>query len=98
MTPLERVLDSLEHVRRGGAGYTARCPAHDDRNPSLSIREAEDGTVLLHCHAGCRFEDICAALGLQPRELFAGSAAPRLRTSEPMAGRADDTATSAEDR
>ena len=31
----------------------ARCPAHDDRKPSLSIRDADDGKVLVRCHAGC---------------------------------------------
>ncbi len=39
-------------ARRSGTGWMAKCPAHDDSNPSLSIREA-DGKVLLHCHAGC---------------------------------------------
>jgi DNA primase len=39
----------------------ACCPAHDDRNPSLSIREA-DGKILLHCHAGCSQGDVIAAL------------------------------------
>jgi DNA primase len=39
----------------------ARCPAHDDRTPSLSIREVE-GKVLIHCHAGCSQRDVIAAL------------------------------------
>ena len=34
-------------------GWMARCPAHDDRKPSLSIRDADDGKVLVRCHAGC---------------------------------------------
>lgn len=46
----------------------ARCPAHDDRDPSLSIRDGRDGRLLLHCHAGCRFADIAAALGLRSGE------------------------------
>ncbi len=41
---------------------TARCPAHDDRNPSLSIRDGEAGALLLHCFTGCRYRDIRAAL------------------------------------
>ena len=36
-----------------GNGWMARCPAHNDRTPSLSVRDAENGTVLFHCHAGC---------------------------------------------
>jgi putative DNA primase/helicase len=48
--------------RRNGSEWTACCPAHDDRNPSLSIGEARDGTVLLHCHAGCSQDEVIAAL------------------------------------
>jgi len=39
--------------RKVGKCWVARCPAHDDRTPSLSIRDAEDGKVLVRCHAGC---------------------------------------------
>ncbi len=48
--------------QRGGDGWTARCPAHDDRTPSLSIRAAHDGKVLVHCHAGCDQKCVIAAL------------------------------------
>ena len=34
--------------RKAGCGWTALCPAHDDRAPSLSIRDAEDGRILVH--------------------------------------------------
>ncbi len=47
----------------------ARCPAHDDRGPSLSVAEAED-RVLVHCFAGCTTEDVCAAVELQLSDLF----------------------------
>lgn len=47
--------------RKVGQGWTARCPAHDDREPSLSIRDAE-GKVLVRCHAGCDQRDVIAAL------------------------------------
>lgn len=56
--------------KRSGKGYTARCPAHDDRNPSLSIGEGSDGKILLTCFAGCTFEAICASLDLQTKDLF----------------------------
>src|SRR5947209_4356302 len=39
--------------RRVGVAWIARCPAHDDRKPSLSIRDNNDGKVLVRCHAGC---------------------------------------------
>ena len=46
---------------RSGSGWMAKCPAHDDHNPSLSIREKE-GKVLVHCHAGCTQRDVINAL------------------------------------
>jgi hypothetical protein len=69
----EKVLERLEQVRRAGGGWVARCPAHKDRSPSLSVREGADGRVLVYCHAGCRTEDVVAAIGLSMRDLFADS-------------------------
>jgi putative DNA primase/helicase len=63
---LTEVLPRLEGVRRHPGYYVARCPAHTDRNPSLSIREGEDGKVLLKCFAGCLYEAIRDALGEAP--------------------------------
>lgn len=48
--------------RRAGGGWMARCPAHDDREPSLSIQHADDGKVLVHCHAGCDQKWVIATL------------------------------------
>ena len=63
----DAVIDRLTSMgcgpRRSGEGWTARCPAHDDRNPSLTIAEGVDVDVLLHCHTGCSFEDIRTAIG-----------------------------------
>ena len=47
---------------KAGRGWIARCPAHDDHDPSLSVREADDGKVLVHCHAGCEQTQVIAAL------------------------------------
>ncbi len=59
------LLDRLERVKQTGAGrWVARCPAHNDRSPSLSIRECDDGRVLLKCFAGCETEDVLSAVGL----------------------------------
>jgi putative DNA primase/helicase len=66
---LPQLLDGLQGVRRSGRGWIALCPAHDDRDPSLSVHE-RDGKVLLHCHAGCTPEAVCSALGIELRELF----------------------------
>ncbi len=65
------VLDRLEKVTvRSDGQWSASCPAHDDQNPSLSIRQAKD-RILLHCHAGCSYEEIVEALGLTSNDLRA---------------------------
>ena len=48
--------------RKAGSGWSARCPAHDDRTPSLSLRETGDGKVLVRCHAGCDQDQVIAQL------------------------------------
>lgn len=50
--------------------FEACCPAHADRNPSLSVRLSTDGKVLLHCHAGCTFPAIVEALGIVQADTF----------------------------
>lgn len=65
----EEIAEKLFAERRG-LGWIARCPAHDDNNPSLAIGEGEDGRVLLKCHAGCEIERILDVLNLQTRDLF----------------------------
>jgi hypothetical protein len=65
------VVSRLEGVRKTGPDrYIAKCPAHEDRSPSLSVRELADGRILLHCFAGCDVGAIAAALGLQLSALF----------------------------
>lgn len=61
---LDTVLGMLRGVHRSGDKATARCPAHDDRTPSLSVKAEDDGRILLKCHAGCLTEEVLAALGL----------------------------------
>lgn len=67
---LDRVLSRLEGVKRHGARWAARCPAHDDRHPSLSVALGDDGAVLLHCFCGCSVDAITGALDLKARDLF----------------------------
>jgi hypothetical protein len=68
---VQALLDRLEGVKRTGPGrWVARCPVHSDRRPSLSVRELDDGRVLLHDFAGCSAEEILAAAGLQFEDLF----------------------------
>lgn len=66
---ITEILDRLTSVIRSRDGWVARCPAHPDRSPSLSIREGEKG-ILLYCHAGCRLEDIASAMEIRVSELF----------------------------
>jgi hypothetical protein len=68
--PAEKLLTRLAGVQTSGNGWTARCPAHNDHSPSLSISEAEDGKVLVKCFAGCAVEAVVAKLGLEMRDLF----------------------------
>jgi DNA primase (bacterial type) len=56
MLSLKAVLGKLSNVNRCGEGWSARCPVHNDEKPSLTVTEDSDGTVLLHCHAGCSYE------------------------------------------
>jgi len=67
--PVESLVSRL-HAKRSGKGWLAKCPAHDDRKPSLSIDEGSDGRALLKCHAGCSMDDVIGALGLTGRDLF----------------------------
>jgi hypothetical protein len=73
-TPVQRVLTALEHhdchPKRNGKGWSGQCPAHQDRNPSLSVSEGDDGRALLHCHAGCAIDVICEKLNLTQADLF----------------------------
>lgn len=70
MTPAKLLLSRLAGVTKTADGWRARCPAHADRQPSLSISEGSDGRVLVHCHAGCSTESICQSLGLSVNDLF----------------------------
>lgn len=89
--PVQRILTALrEHghePRKAGAGWCCKCPAHDDRNPSLSIHAGDDGRALVNCHAGCTVDAVCGAIGLRPVDLFTpdpsrrNGHAPRTRPS-----------------
>src|SRR5258708_36323460 len=73
---LARVLERLRGVRRSGMCWISRCPSHSDKTPSLSIRE-DNRRILLHCFAGCSVEAICAAAGINIRDLFTESRTAR---------------------
>jgi len=70
---IEKVLTALgDSVRaRGNGKWTAKCPAHDDRTPSLSISVDPNGTVGVKCWVGCTFEAIADSLSLKASDFFA---------------------------
>lgn len=72
---LQIVLEKLDSPRKSGCGWVAKCPAHDDKSPSLSVSLASDGKVLVKCFAGCSFDSIVAALRLRACDLFPGDQA-----------------------
>ena len=90
---INTVLERLESVRSSGQNrFIARCPAHEDRTSSLSVRATDDGRVLVHCFAGCDTRDVLHALNLEMKDLFPSSAASfqassksRVSTPKPVA-------------
>jgi DNA primase len=70
MSAAARLLERLDGARATGRDrWQARCPAHEDRSPSLSVRQVDD-RVLVHCFAGCGGSDIVAAVGMTLADLF----------------------------
>lgn len=68
---IDDLLSRLEKVRSTGAGrWVARCPAHQDKTPSLAIRELPDGRILIHCFTGCSVDAVVSAIGLELSDLF----------------------------
>lgn len=67
----DALISRLEKVRKSGNGrWVCRCPAHDDKGPSLAIRELDDGRILLHCFAGCETASVLDAIGMTFDDLF----------------------------
>lgn len=73
----DNLLSRLDKVKRIAPGkWISRCPAHDDRGPSLSIKELDDGRVLVHCFSGCSVGEVVAAVALELSDLFPPRLAP----------------------
>lgn len=69
MKTTDEILNYFQDVKKNGKGYMARCPIHDDHNPSLSITE-ENNKTLFYCHAGCKMKDIIQAVGLSWQDIL----------------------------
>jgi hypothetical protein len=67
---IDVILGRLDGVKRSGRGWVAKCPAHADRSPSLSIAEGDEGRILIKCFASCDVTDVLTALGLDFQDLF----------------------------
>lgn len=71
MGQVNELLSRLSGVKKTGpAKWQAKCPAHDDRTPSLAVAETPDGRILVHCFGGCGAADIVESLGLAVTDLF----------------------------
>ena len=71
MSAADTILAQCKRVRETGRGsWIACCPAHEDRNPSMTVRELPDGMVLVHCFSGCSVESITSACGMKLGDLF----------------------------
>ena len=67
----EKLLSLLHGVKKTGDNrWIARCCAHNDKSPSLSISECSDGRVLINCFAGCSAEEIVSSVGLRLSDLM----------------------------
>mgnify|MGYP000973505646 CR=1 FL=1 len=80
---VEEILSRLEKVKANGTRkWTACCPVHGDRSPSMSIKEESDGKVLCYCFAcGAKGVDVVNALGLPVGALF-GEESPQYQKGE----------------
>lgn len=64
------LLARLEGVRGRNGSWSAKCPAHADRSPSLSVKDGGNGLILMHCFGGCGTDDVLGALELTMTDLF----------------------------
>jgi len=67
---IENILNRLKKVKGRNGAYTACCPAHTDKSPSLAIRELDDGRILMKCFADCSVQDIMGSIGMEIGDLF----------------------------
>ena len=64
------LLNRLEKVKGSKGRWTACCPAHGDKSPSLAVTMLDDGRILLKCFAGCSAYEIVSAVGMDMTDLF----------------------------
>ena len=79
----------LDKSKRSGDKLTARCPAHDDKTPSLNAKIGDNDCVVLICRAGCTTDAVLDALGWKMRDLFATGDAWRSHEARDIGDDAD---------
>ena len=68
---LETLLSRLQKVKRTSSNsWIACCPAHDDKSPSLTIKDAGNGMLLMKCFASCGTEDVLGAIGMEFKDIM----------------------------
>lgn len=68
---VDQILSRLSKCRSTGkSSWIACCPSHNDRTPSLTVRELDDGRILVHCFSGCGAVDVMDSIGLEMTDLF----------------------------
>ena len=80
---IDQFIQHFPDATKSGNGWSATCPAHDDHQASLSISAADDGKILVRCHAGCPTQAVVEAVGLRMRDLFPDNG----NNARPAAGR-----------
>lgn len=67
----DKFIAQLTKVKRTGReSWIACCPAHEDKNPSMTVTEKDDGRVLIHCFAGCSVDSILGAVGMTFSDIY----------------------------
>lgn len=67
---IDQFVDRLDKVKTTPRGHMACCPAHDDKSPSMSVIEGDQGQIVVKCFAGCSHLEIVRAMGLEEKDLF----------------------------
>lgn len=70
---IEELLSRLEGVRGKAPQWMAKCPAHEDKSPSLSVGLKTNDRIVIHCHAACGIDAVVAALGIELHDLMGES-------------------------
>lgn len=78
MQDIDKFLSRLDKVKKTGTDrWIASCPSHDDKNPSLNIKQGDDGRILVICRAGCNNHEIMSSINLKWRDLYPSGSVDR---------------------